>query len=65
MFNTAENPDFQFEKHRLGKIKAFSLNKAMIVGFETGPSRGGVRMGKGGEEKMRYVQNPTRSAGDH
>lgn len=37
----------------------------MIVGFETEPSRGGVRMGKGGEDKARYVQNPRRSAEDH
>lgn len=65
VFNTAHHPDFQFEKYRLGKIKAFSLNKTMIDGFETGPSWGGGRTGKEGEEKKRYVKNPTRSAEDH
>ena len=38
----------------------------MIVGFETELSEGGVRMGKGGEEKKkRHVQNPTKSAENH
>lgn len=64
-FNTAHHPDFQFEKHRLGKTKAFSLNKAMAVVFDIGPSGGGVRMRKGGEEKKMYVQNTIKSAEDH
>lgn len=29
-------------------MKVFSLNKTVIVGFETGPSGRGVKMGKGG-----------------
>ena len=37
----------------------------MVFGFEAGPSGGGVTMGKAGEEKKRYVQNPTRFAEDH
>lgn len=66
-FNTAHHPDFQFEKHRLGKTKAFSLNKAkaMAVVFDIGPSGGSVRMRKGGEEKKIYVQNTIKSAEDH
>lgn len=65
MFNTVHHPDFQFEKHRLGKTKALSLNKAMAVGFQIGPSRGGVRIRKGGEEEKMYVQNTIKSAEDH
>lgn len=65
MFNTAHHPDFQFEKHRLGKTKAFSLNVTMAVVCEIGPSGRGMRMRKGGEEKKMYVQNTIKSAEDH
>lgn len=61
MFNTAHHPDFQFGKHRLGKTKAFSLKITMAVVSEIGPSGGGVRMKKGGEEQNIYVQNAIKS----
>lgn len=64
MFNSAHHPDSQFEKHKLGKTKAFSLNITMAVVCEIGPSGGGVRMRKGEEKKM-YVQNTIKSVGDH
>lgn len=36
----------------------------MAVGFDIGPSEGGVRMRKGGEEKKMYVLNTIKSAED-
>lgn len=37
----------------------------MAVVSDVGPSGGGVRMRKGGEEKKIYVQNTIKSADDH